>query len=158
MIRHTHRLVSAIDRIADVTLREESDLSLSHFRMMLAIHKELGSQQEIASFWGITPAAVSRQVHLLKEKGLVKEGVKEHVKGESSRKHAITLTAAGVQKMKKMFLIIDRVFEAAFSRVSEKDKMVTEKTLVEMRAGLATHPALKKLDELCDGVGAGDRN
>ena len=150
IIRHTHRLVSAIDRIADTTLREEADLPLSHFRIMLAVHKykAMASQQDIASFWGITPAAVSRQIQVLKKKGLIRE---ESSAGSApTRKHTIVLTGSGVQKMKKMFHSIDRVFEAAFAKISEKDKATAMNVIIAMRRGLSTHPALKKLDELCD--------
>jgi len=110
------------------------------------------SQQDIASFWGITPAAVSRQIQILKKKGLVKEKVAGMgpTRLAPTRKHIIVLTPSGSQKMNKMFTIIDRVFESAFSKISEKDKATAVDTLIAMRRGLSDHPALKKLDELCD--------
>ena len=95
IIRHAHRFTSAIDRVADVELRKKLDLSLSHVKIMIAIHKKLCcSQQDAASFWGITPAAISRQVSLLKKSGYVEEKL-------VGSKRAVLLTPSGKKKMEK---------------------------------------------------------
>src|SRR5438105_4272756 len=99
-----HKLAFLLDKIADQILEKQLTLSFSQFRILIAISKNGGvSQKQIAAFWEVTEAAVSRHVHKLIGKNLIT--IKQNA--QNRRENILTLTKQGEKQLKKAFEIID---------------------------------------------------
>lgn len=97
-----HHLSFVLDRQSDVVLQERFGIGFSQFKILLILRKKQGVQQrQIADALGQTEASVSRQIHLMRDDGLIGVGVSS----ENRREHHITLTAKGER-------LIDVGFEA----------------------------------------------
>ncbi len=90
---NVHRLSTVLGRIGDHTLQDCCGFGISQFKIlwMLSIHEEGVLQTTIASWLNQTEAAVSRQVGLLKEEGLITK----QVDPANRRNHVIVLSAKG---------------------------------------------------------------
>jgi MarR family transcriptional regulator for hemolysin len=98
-LRAVHKCVYAIDRSADRLLTEKEGGTFSQFLILMAIAQCSGlSQQKIAEFLDLTPAAVSRQVDALVKADLI-------VRAEdplNRRSHVVSLTPAGEKRFTAM--------------------------------------------------------
>ena len=105
------KLKLRIDRIMSVTLKQEMSMSAAQFRMLFAItsHPAI-TQKEIAAFWDVTEASVSRQIKLLERKGFI------------SRTPKLTITASGQKTLTQGKTILDDIFEKIFKDVSDADR------------------------------------
>lgn len=102
-LRAVHKSVCVIDRTADRILTETSGGTFSQFLVLMAITHSSGlSQQKIAEFLDLTPAAVSRQIDALVEAGFV---VREQ-DPQSRRSHVVSLSPVGNERMHAMKKIL----------------------------------------------------
>lgn len=98
-LRAVHKSVYAIDRNADRLLTEKEGGTFSQFLILMAIAQCSGlSQQKIAEFLDLTPAAVSRQIDSLVKAELI---VREQ-DPQSRRSHVVSLTPAGEKRFRAM--------------------------------------------------------
>jgi len=98
-LRAVHKSVYAIDRNADRLLTEKEGGTFSQFLILMAIAQCSGlSQQRIAEFLDLTPAAVSRQIDSLVKAGLI---VREQ-DPQSRRSHVVSLTPTGEKRFRAM--------------------------------------------------------
>lgn len=131
IIKHSHRFVSLVERTTDIILREKENLPLSHFKILMALHRgHCDTQHSIALFWSITPAAVNRQIQILRSKGYIDTGPLP------------TLTVKGKEKIFSAMTTIDPIFEKAFAKIDKNEKIKTVKTLIDM------HDALESLEDI----------
>ncbi len=111
VIQPLMKLRAKIDRIVNVTLRKEMGFGGSLFRILMALTVRPGiTQKEIADFWDVTEASVSRQIGILEERGWV------------VKKPNLTITPLGSATLAKARRIIDDVFETIFKNVSDKKR------------------------------------
>ena len=121
-----HKAVFLLDKLADRVLGERLDLTYSQFRMLLAVnHRGAVSQKDIAKFWEVTEAAVSRQLEVLRVKGLV--GIAENAKDR--RAHVIALTPKGKEKLNTAIRSIDQAYEEVYQVVKPGERRVLVEVL-----------------------------
>lgn len=114
-----HKVVFLIDKITDKTLNKQIGVTHSQIMMMHAIkHRGEVSQRDIAKYWEMTDAAVSRQVEILSTKGFIRLWQNP----ENRREHILALTSVGQNELAKAFKILDTTFENVFSVISEEEK------------------------------------
>ncbi len=105
------RLAFSIEKIADRTLRAKIGLTFAMFRMLLVINKHpRANQRDIAAFWGVAEASVSRQIDSLRRKKLI---AASPVPG-NRRSHAFVLTPSGSRLIGRGVAAIDGELESAF--------------------------------------------
>lgn len=98
-LRAVHKSVCVIDRHADRLLTEANGGTFSQFLVLMAIAHAPGlSQQKIADFLDLTPAAVSRQIETMVNADLI---VREQ-DPQSRRSHTVSLTKAGEARLRIM--------------------------------------------------------
>lgn len=135
-----HKLVFLLDKISDQLLQENLQMSFSHFRLLMAMHsKDHLSQKDIAEYWDMTEAAVSRQVEMLIERKLI--FIEENT--ENRRQHLLTLTSLGKKQLEKAYTILETKYEEIFAVINQRER----KVMVE-----ALHKLLKVI---CPGKGDG---
>lgn len=117
-LKNLHKLVFIIDRHADQMLLKSKQATFSQFLLLSAIAQCPGfSQQKIATFLNVTPAAVSRQIDSLVAAGCV-------VRAEdpkSRRAHTVSLTAKGKKRRETMRSLLTRAFAERMKVVSETE-------------------------------------
>lgn len=88
-----HRLSNVLGRIGDRTLQDGYGFGISQFKIIWVLHQHSEGvlQTTIASWLNQTEAAVSRQVGLLHEDGLIEK----HVDPDNRRNHVIALSQKG---------------------------------------------------------------
>lgn len=103
-----------MDKTADHILQKNLNLKFTQLRMLIAIkgctqHCPC-SQKDIARFWQMTEAAVSRQIELLKGRGLV--GSRENA--ANRRANLLTLTAKGEQMLKRGAALLETHYDKIY--------------------------------------------
>lgn len=135
-----HKLIFLMDKRADKTLQEKLDLTFSQFRILIAIDHQTVCQKDIANYWDMTEAAVSRQVDIMVEAGLIDKEENE----ENRRRFLLKLSDKGKKNLKDATELIDSAYEKIYSVVNQEERKVL---------GEALH---KLLDVLCPQSGGED--
>src|SRR3989344_4117478 len=115
-----HKLVFLMDKLADRVLRDKLGLTFSQFKILMAIDHRDACQKDVAKFWDMTEAAVSRQVDLLLQKKLI-------VKTENSgnrRQFLLKLTGVGDKLLTKSFKLVDDKYDEIYSHVDQKKRKI----------------------------------
>ena len=121
VIQPLMKLRAKLDRIINLTLHKEMGFGASQFRILMALSiRPTITQKEIAEFWDVTEAAVSRQVSLLENRGWVK------------RKPTMTITPLGVVTLEKARGIMEKVFERIFKKISDKKRKTASEIFEEL--------------------------
>lgn len=115
-----HKVVFCMDKIADTLLQEKLELTFSLYKVLLVIDHKTVSQHEIAVYWEMTEAAVSRQVDLL----ISKKWVTKQENPENRRAHMLTLTAKGNQMLTQATQLLDTEYEKLFAEVSKQERKI----------------------------------
>ena len=117
-LKNIHKVVFAVDRSADHLLAKSLDTTFSQFLLLTAISRCPGlSQQKIATFLNLTPAAISRQIDNLVNAGYI---VREE-DPESRRAHVVNLTEKGKERHEAMKTVLLRSFKSRIDGIAEKD-------------------------------------
>ena len=132
-----HKVTFLMDKIGGAILEKELGLTLSQFRILMAIDKGEVCQSHIAKFWEMTEAAISRQIDILLERDLIKSEENE----ENRRKNNLELTKLGKNILKKSFQALDKTYEAFYSQLDQNDR---ERLMNDLK---------KILSEVCKGKG-----
>ncbi len=107
-LKAVHQTVFLFDREADRVLAETLGGTFSQFMVLMAIAQCQGlSQQKIAAFLQLTPAAVSRQVDGLVEAKLIARKQDPH----SRRSYVVSLTEAGEKRFGAMKTVLIEAFK-----------------------------------------------
>jgi DNA-binding MarR family transcriptional regulator len=108
VIRPLMKCRAKLDRIVNLTLRKEMGFGASLFRIMMALSVRPDiTQKEIAEYWDVTEASVSRQVSILERRGWVK------------RKPSMAITPLGTATMEKARGTVEKVFESIFKDIPD---------------------------------------
>ncbi len=131
-LRAIHKSVYVIDRNADRLLTEKEGGTFSQFLILMAIAQCSGlSQQKIADFLDLTPAAISRQIDSLVKADLI---VRKQ-DPQSRRSHVVSLTPAGKSRFLSMkSTLLDSFKETASASADELDAAseIIERIVVAM--------------------------
>ena len=126
VIRPVMQLRAGLDRVSTAVLRKEMGFGVSQFRILyvLAFKPDI-SQKDIADFWDVTEASVSRQVGILEKRGYV------------TRKPKTTISPAGKKALDKAMEHVSVVFEKIFKDIDpiEREKIASllEKLLEQVK-------------------------
>jgi DNA-binding MarR family transcriptional regulator len=116
-----HEVTSLVDRVADRTLREDADLTLSQFLFLLGVDEKAAAptQQHIAVRLGIDRAAVSRQLDRLERKGFVAR------EGDGGRSNTVRLTTTGIRALRRAQRAMQREMTRHYTAPTDPDSLVT---------------------------------
>lgn len=133
-LRAAHKAVYVFDRKADRLLAEAMGGTFSQFLVLMAIAQCSGpSQQKIAEFLDLTPAAVSRQIDTMVKAGII---VREQ-DPQSRRSHVVSLTPEGETQLRAMKTELINSFREA-SPVTTDELDAASETLEKLVT--AMHP------------------
>jgi len=112
-----HRASFLLDRIADRALQDKFALTYAQFRILMAIDSKKNlSQKDIASFWEVSEAAVSRQLENLKGKALI--ACQED--RQNRRKNVLALTQKGREQLLKSYKLISQRYQDIYKVIDAK--------------------------------------
>ena len=120
-----HKSVFLLDKLADRILRERLKMTFSQFRVLMAIGRKDVCQKDIADFWDMTEAAVSRQIEILAGKKLITK--KENAKNRRAR--IVSLTSSGEKLLQRAFTLIDGEYEEIYKDINQKERKVLVESL-----------------------------
>ena len=111
VIRPVMQLRAGLDRVSSIVLRKKMGFGVSQFRILyvLAFKPEI-SQKDIADFWDVTEASVSRQVSILEKQGLV------------SRSSKTMISSKGKKALTKALKYLNATFEKIFVGIPDADR------------------------------------
>lgn len=133
-LQSAHKMVYAVDRGADRLLKERFNASFSQFMVLMAIDCcTKPSQQDIAQFMDLTPAAVSRQIDALVKSG----SISRKPDPENRRSHMIALTPKGKSRMIEMKQVLLSSFA---SSVDIPDSELTQASELLEKVASIIHP------------------
>ena len=115
-----HKVVFLLDKIADEVLEDKLGVTFSLFKILIAIDHKTMSQREIADYWDMTEAAVSRQIELLLDKKLVER----EENPDNRRQHVLKLSQTGRKMYDKGFKVLDEKTEEVFVVLDEREREV----------------------------------
>lgn len=119
LIIKVHKLTFLLDRVAEYVLREGMDLTFTHYRFLRMLKRSgTFSQQDLASFCGLTPAAVSRLVGILAVRGLVSRTTNL----VDRRKRVLSITEKGKLQADRAHKLLDAKFADVFKILPAKEK------------------------------------
>jgi len=128
-----HKVVFLLDKLADRMLNKSLGLTLAQFRILLALHHQGEvSQKQIARFWEMTEAAVSRQTEILFKHKLVSR--KEN--SENRREHILKLSNAGHALLTKALKIWDAESGRIYKSLDAGEIVTISKSLEKLLAVL----------------------
>lgn len=124
-----YKLVFLVHKATDKILNSQIGVTHSQVIMMHAIkHRGEVSQRDIAKFWQMTDAAISRQVEILSGKGFIKLWQNP----KNRREHILSLTPDGLKHLEKAFNVLDKTFEQLFSVLSVSEKTTLTESLYKL--------------------------
>ena len=116
-----HKLGFLMDKIGDTTLQKHFQMTFSQFKILIAInHKKDASQRDIADFWDMTEAAVSRQIEILMNKKLVARRENK----ENRREHLLNLTQSGLKSLDKATKLLDQEYGKIYSVIPLEEQKI----------------------------------
>jgi len=115
-----HMLMAIMDKYLDNFLKKEMKISFSQFLMMIGIKYHKGcSQKRVADFYKMTEAAVSRQLEILEERGLIKK-----TKSGNKREYSLILTNKGKKELLIAEKLSDNYIINFFSKTKKDEKEI----------------------------------
>lgn len=114
-----HHLAFVLDRQSDQVLQEQLGIGFSQFKILMVLKWNPSVQQKlVADNLGQTEASVSRQIKLLKSKGLLAR----KPSSKNKREHITALTAKGEHLTEAALEILNKYHLPIFTRLSEKQR------------------------------------
>ena len=119
LIYKLHKVVWAIDKLADRVLQQEIQITYPQFLMLMAIARQTNvSQRTVADFLDLTPGAVSRHSEILRERGLLLRQENR----ENRREHRLLLTTEGEALYKKAKLLLEETCAGVVGALGESQQ------------------------------------
>lgn len=132
VIRPVMQLRAGLDRISTLVLRKKMGFGVSQFRILYVLaYKPHITQKDIADFWDVTEASVSRQMSILEKRGFIER--------EKSRLSKPTISPAGKVALDRAMKYTTESFEKIFREISSEDRGtiadLLEKLLKKVKMG-----------------------
>lgn len=117
-----HRLSTVLNKHADKALQEACGIGTSQFKILwvLYTHQDGVLQTNIADWLGQTEAAVSRQINLIANEGLIRKKIDKH----NRRNHVILLTKSGKNYAQHAMEVITQEYRPYFSVLTVDEQRV----------------------------------
>jgi len=111
------RLSFCLARQSDQVLQEQLGIGLSQFKILMVLgwHSNV-QQRQIADNLGQTEASISRQIKLLKDKGLLTT----EVSPQNRREHITRPTAKGQRLSEKALEVLNNYHAPMFAKLNDK--------------------------------------
>jgi len=133
-----HKLACLMGRAAEQALADDGGLTFSQFRMLMAVHRGRDlTQKRVARFHGLTEAAVSRQIEILREKKLLQT----EENADNRRERKLTLTEKGTLLLAKARKTLESTFASPFAKLAAEEKRHLDTYLTTLIAALETTAA-----------------
>ena len=132
-----HRLSTVLGRVADCTLQDSCGFGVSQFKIlwMLHIHKEGVLQATIANWLSQTEAAISRQIGLLEQEGLIEK----RVDPKNRRNHIIVLSNKGSKLAGNAMDSLQKEYKPYFGVLTEAEQIELNRMLEKVFFTVATN-------------------
>jgi DNA-binding MarR family transcriptional regulator len=118
-----HKSVFLLDKLADKTLKDAFGLSASQFRILLAIGSQTEiSQKDIADYWEMTEAAVSRMIDPLSDKKLIIRSENR----DNRSKNCLKLSKHGLDTLEKGIATVDEKYTELYASLTQTEKKALE--------------------------------
>ena len=123
------RLAFVLGRQSDQVLQEQLGIGLSQFKILMVLGWHANVQQrQIADNLGQTEASISRQIKLLKEKGLLTT----EISPSNRREHITRPTPKGQRLSEKAIEVLNDYHAPMFSRLRDKQQAELLESLTVM--------------------------
>ena len=123
-----------INRQSEQILQEQLGIGFSQFKILIALQvNPVVGQKELASSLSQTEAAVSRQMKLLREKGLVIS----RVNPKNRREHRTLITSKGQRLREAASTLLEREYKQLFSVLDNKVQERLTNDMVELSDKIA---------------------
>lgn len=128
-----HKITTQMELLEDGLLQLRLGISYSQFRIMVALNEGKECQKEIADYWKISEAAVSRQIENLVKLGYVVNSQDD----ANKRKNKAILTDKGSLALKEAFEMLDAEYDQIYKDAEITDNMNFAESLekLSMRMG-----------------------
>ena len=140
-----HHLVSLMSRESDQMLQEQLGIGLAQFKILATIHEHPHIQQKmVGQVLGQTEASISRQVKLLKAKGML-----QAVKNPNNlREHVTDLTPRGSRIIEAAEKVLANYHEKFFMGLSSKQQEQLSGLLGALHRSVCfmAHPGVDNLE------------
>lgn len=114
-----HHLSFVLNRQSDQVLQEQLGIGFSQFKILMVLKWNPSVQQkQIADNLGQTEASVSRQISLLKERGLLARQRND----KNKREHLTVLTSKGERLTEAALQILNDYHSPIFEKLTEKQR------------------------------------
>lgn len=129
-----HTVASRLDKQSDQSLMEQLGVGFSQFKIVqvIAAAQRGIAQRSIAEQLGQTEASVSRQVAVLRQRGLVEIRVSPNDK----REHRVWLTHRGTRLYHEAARVVSRVYRPILAKLGDKPSAQLHETLVTLYQGI----------------------
>ena len=120
LVTNIHRLSIVLGRIGDNALQTDCGYGMSQFKILwvLMTHEEGVLQTTIASWLNQTEAAISRQVGLLDEEGLITK----QVDPQTRRNHIVRLSTKGKKLATNAMSVLAKEYKPNFAVLSDNEQ------------------------------------
>lgn len=113
-----HHLMFLLEKEADTFLSREHNLSFMQALILNIIrYHPQTTQHFVVQCTRFTPGAVSRQIEILREKGMLTRKINK----ENRREHVVELTEKGIYKVEKAFALLEQKLSQVFTVISEDE-------------------------------------
>lgn len=110
-----HHLASVLDRQSDAVLQERLGVGFAQFKILTALTAHDGLRQKrLAHLLGQTEASISRQVHLMEQRGLITS----RLNPRNRREHIIALSRKGMAISERAARLLNSYHAPVFARLS----------------------------------------
>lgn len=125
-----HQVASRLDSHCNQVLVERLNIGLSQLRILLVLQERDGRpQREVAVNLLQTEASISRQVKLLRAKGLIEAQANQ----QNKREHLLYLTSKGARLTDRCTVILNDYLLPKFEVLSEKEQNNLRSYLFRLR-------------------------
>jgi DNA-binding MarR family transcriptional regulator len=130
---HLHKAVFLMDKLTDDLLQEKLGLTLSSFRILMAVSRGHDiCQKDVAKFWEMTEAAVSRQIDLLVER----KSIRKETDAQNRRACVLSLTISGQKILDQAFEVLGKKYHEIYGVLSETERERLGESLAKLEINL----------------------
>jgi len=127
-MQHTALLLT---RFSDLVLHERLNIGFTQYRILIVLQYAPNIQQRsIAESLDQSEAAISRQVKLMCQQGLLTVESRR----ENKREHITKLTKKGERLANEASMVLNSIYTPIFQRYSEKQLMLLRETLGDIQS------------------------
>ena len=128
-----HHLASSLDSASDKILKDQFNVGLAQFRILLVLEAQDGiTQKKIAGELSQTEASISRQIKILAQKGLIE------IEGnfDNKRERRIYQTHEGHEVAAGSIKALNDYHQPIFASLSEEEQAQLSEILKKLSEGL----------------------